>query len=252
MVAALAAKARGMHVVALTNDEGSRVARSGDQVILLRAGHEEGPGTKTVLAQCVAVYQFALYLALAIRPDRANAATDALVELRAAPQAIRKMLSAESAARLQQLAHALAAEEVLYLVGAGPFWPLALQAANYLREVGKIHCCAFEATEFRHGPLEAVSRSNVLVLSNGRCQGRAQVERACKAAAGAQARLAYMGDAEGTPEAPLATSVPLPSCSELVAAQVYLAPIHLLGYLVAKLKGLDPSRFEHIVKTWTE
>lgn len=252
VVATQAAKGRGIYVVALTNNEESRVARLCDQVILLRAGHEEGPGTKTVVAQCVAIYQVALHLALAFNRDQTEAATDALAELTAAPQVVGEMLSAENEAHLQELAEVLAAEEVLYLLGAGPFWPLALQAANYLREVGKIHCCPFEATEFRHGPLEALSRSSLLILSNGQCQARDQVERASRAAADAGGRLAYMGDAEGMPDVPLASRILLPPRSELLAAQVYLAPIHLLGYLIARHKGLDPNRLDHIVKTWIE
>jgi glucosamine--fructose-6-phosphate aminotransferase (isomerizing) len=253
VVAARAAKERGMSLVALTNDADSRLGRLCDGVILLRAGHEEGPGTKTVVAQCVAIYQFALHLALASGRGREEVVRAALAELRAAPQAIQDMLSEPATARLERLAETLAGEEVLYIIGAGPFSALALQAANYLREVAKIHCCPFEATEFRHGPLEALSgRSRLLVLSNGACRAREQVERACRGAADAGARLVYVGDEDGLPGVPVDDQILLPALSELLAAQVYLSPIQLLGYCTAKRKGLDPTHFDHIVKTWVE
>jgi glucosamine--fructose-6-phosphate aminotransferase (isomerizing) len=251
--AAQAARAKRMPLIALTNDEQSRIARECDEVILLRAGYEQGPGTKTVMAQCVAVYQFALYLALALGHGPQEAERGALAELGTAPDVIADMLSAKNQAGLEASVDELELEEVLYLVGAGPFWPLALQAANYLREVCKIHCCPFEATEFRHGPLEALGPgSKLLVLSNGQCQGREQVERACRGAAEAGARLIYMGDAEGRPEAAVSAEVLLPAVGELLAAQIYLAPIHLLGWQLARRKGLEPGRFDHIVKTWRE
>jgi glucosamine--fructose-6-phosphate aminotransferase (isomerizing) len=253
VVAARAARERGMSLVALTNQADSRLARLCDEVILLRAGHEEGPGTKTVVAQCVAIYQFALHLALASSHVHEELVRAALAELHSAPRVIGQMLSDPVAAQLARLAQVLAADEYLYIIGAGPFWALALQAANYLREVAKIHCCPFEATEFRHGPLEALSGgSRLLVLSGGDCRGREQVERACRAAADAGARLVYVGDAAGVPAAPVEEQVLLPALSELLAAQIYLSPIQLLGYRMAKLKGLDPTRFDHIVKTWVE
>lgn len=86
LVVTRAAREHGIHLIALTNNEDSRVGRLCDQVILLQAGHEDGAGTKTVVAQCVVIYQFALYLTVALRPDRTGAATMALTELRAVPR----------------------------------------------------------------------------------------------------------------------------------------------------------------------
>jgi glucosamine--fructose-6-phosphate aminotransferase (isomerizing) len=253
LVAARAAKEHGIHLIALTNNEDSRIGRLCDQVILLQAGREEGPGTKTVVAQCVAIYQFALHLALAFHPGRTEAATAALAELQTAPQAIREMLADPTKTHLGQLAEVLANEDVVYIAGAGPFSALAFQTANYLREVGKIHCCPFEATEFRHGPLEALSaQSHLLVLSNGRCRAQEQVSRACRGAIDAGAELVYMGDSDGMPDVPFSDKILLPSLSELLAAQVYLSPIQLLGHMIAKRKGLDPNQFDNIVKTWVE
>jgi fructoselysine-6-P-deglycase FrlB-like protein len=163
------------------------------------------------------------------------------------------MLSQPVKTRLEQLAEVLANEDVVYIVGAGPFSALALQAANFLREVGKIHCSPIEATEFRHDPLEALStQSHLLILSNGRCRAQEQMDRACKAARDAGAQLVYMGDGEGIPDVPFSAKILLPSLSELLAAQAYLSPIQLLGYLVAKRRILDPNQFDHIVKTWAE
>jgi glucosamine--fructose-6-phosphate aminotransferase (isomerizing) len=251
LLAARAAKERGVHLIALTNNGDSPLARLCDQTILLQAGHEEGPGTKTVVAQCVSIYQFALYLALALNPTRADRTMAALSELRTAPQAVRDMQSGQTQIQLEQLAEALAGEDVLYMVGAGPFSALAFQAANYVREVGKIHCCPFEATEFRHGPLEALSNgSKLLVLSNGQCKAKDQVKRASRAAIKAGAELVYAGDDLGASEIRPDTKILLPSLSELLAAQLYLSPIQLLGFMISKRKGLDPNHFDNIVKTW--
>lgn len=250
--AARASKQRGLPVIALTNNEESSLARICDGIVCTRAGWEEGPGTKTVLAQCVGIYQLVLYLARAFRAERKQAVEDALVELETAPSLVHAMLSGRSGEGVEELAGRLAAENALYLLGAGPFSALAFQAANLLREAGKLHCYAFEATEFRHGPLEVLSGgSRLLVLSNSRCRARQQVARACQAARKAGVGLLYAGDPKGRPDVEFDAELILPTASELLASQLYLAPLQLLGFHVAKKRGLNPDRLTNIVKTWT-
>jgi glutamine---fructose-6-phosphate transaminase (isomerizing) len=250
--AALASKKRGVRVVALTNNEASSLARICDGIVCTKAGQEEGPGTKTVLAQCVGIYQLVLYLAREFGAAEAVAVAEAVTELGVTSHLVDSMLSGSTRERVEELACLLAGETSLYLLGAGPFSALALQVANLLREVGKLHCYAFEATEFRHGPLEALSKeSRLLVLSHSRCRAQDQVAKACQAAKKAGVGLLYVGDARGRPDVEFDTELILPTASELLAAQIYLAPLQLLGFHIAKRRGLDPDHLTNIVKTWT-
>lgn len=251
--AARAAKQRGIYTVALTNNDQSRLAQICDDVILTRAGDEEGPGTKTVVAQCVAIYHFALHMARIFKPEKATAIASALRELGTAPEQVREMLSGQFKKQLDQVSRQLCTDDNLYMVGEGPFSALAMQSANMLREAGKLHCYPFDATEFRHGPLEALSEnSHLMILSNAKCQAHDQLVRACTTAMNAGVNLIYVGDLCGRPDAKYTAEVLLPSLSELLAAQIYLAPLQLMGYMVAKNKGLNPDQFINIIKTWTE
>jgi len=61
-----------------------------------------------------------------------------------------------------------------------------------------------------------------------------------------------MGDDEGMPDVAFSTRTFLPPLSELLAAQLYLSAVQYLGHSIAKRKGLDPTQFSNIVKTWAE
>jgi glucosamine--fructose-6-phosphate aminotransferase (isomerizing) len=252
LAAAEAARRRGVPVIALTNDEQSRLAQMCDSVILLRAGHESGPGTKTVIAQCVAVYQFGLWYARAMQPERKEAVASALAELDRAPELISDMLAGTTAEAAERLARFIVPRDHLYLIGGGPLSALAFQVANVLRETGKLHCYPFEAVEFRHGPLEALSaHSTLLAFFSRGSRIFAQTLRACSVARQAGADLVYVGDRSGRPTTGWAEELLLPEMSEGLAAQLYLAPLQLVSYHVAKTKGLDPNVLVNIVKTWT-
>jgi glucosamine--fructose-6-phosphate aminotransferase (isomerizing) len=223
-----------------------------NDVILLRAGRESGPGTKTVIAQCVAVYQFGLWYARALQPEKKEAIAVALAELDRAPELISDMLAGTTAEAAERLARFIAPRDHLYMIGGGPLSALAFQVANVLRETGKLHCYPFEAVEFRHGPLEAVSaRSALLAFLSRNSQTLEQTFRACSAAQQAGADLVYVGDRSGRSTTGWAEELLLPEMSEGLAAQLYLAPLQLVSYHVAKTKGLDPNVFVNIVKTWT-
>ena len=241
-----AASKSGVYTIALTNNEDSSLAQLCDDLILLRAGVEEGPGTKTVLAQCVAIYSLGVHLQ--------GGGNGGLVEgLEIAPEMVAEMLSDEYQAELEPFVEHIAGQKVLYIIGAGPFWPLALQHANVLREMSKIHCFPFEATEFRHGPLEVISRdSTVLVLSSGDCRGHDQAIRAANLCKEAGAAVLYVGDAAGGAELEADQKLILPEMNEFLGAQLYLVPLQLLSYLVTKRIGLNPGEFVNIVKTWTQ
>jgi glucosamine 6-phosphate synthetase-like amidotransferase/phosphosugar isomerase protein len=78
-----------------------------------------------------------------------------------------------------------------------------------------------------------------------------QTLRACSMARQAGADLVYVGERSVRPTLSWADEVFVPEMSEGLAAQLYLAPLQLVSYHVAKIKGLDPNVFVHIVKTWT-
>ncbi len=242
-----AAKKKGVYTIALTNNLDSSLAQITDDLILIRAGKEEGPGTKTVLAQCIGAYCFAIGL------SDTQIVTSVATDLQSAPEVVAGLLNDNTRKTLETLADDLAVDDVIYIIGCGPFWPLAQQWANVLREVAKIHCFPFEATEFRHGPLEVISKGTRLVaLSSGDCRCHEQIVRACKLSIEAGATVTYIGgDERRNSQIGASQNLIFPVTNELLDAQLYLAPLQLLSYMVAKRRGHDPNQFNNIVKTWT-
>lgn len=245
------AKKAGIYTVALTNKEKSRLAQLCDDIILLKAGVEDGPGTKTVVAQCMAMYQFALFFAKINNLNKKNIIKEAMDELYLSIDLIKEMLSDKSQERLKNMSLLFNEFKYLYIVGGGPFTALSFQAANIMREVGKIHCYPFEATEFRHGPLEVVSNDSLLMIFTNRLsRSNKQIENLYNAIKNLEINVIYCGDSNRPSGINFKEKLLLPSVNEYLASQIYLPPIQLLSYMVAKNKGFNPNIFQNIVKTW--
>jgi glucosamine--fructose-6-phosphate aminotransferase (isomerizing) len=253
IAAAEASIFKGLRTIALTNNKCSRLGKMCSDVILTKAGEEAGPGTKTVTAQNIAIYQLSLHIARKYGPSNGAVFRELFSELGSASNIAARMLSNENMSKVIRIAEQLISAREIYLIGAGPFFALALQVANFLREVSKINCYPFEACEFRHGPLEVLSRGSlILAMSSSTCQSTQQMLNACSAAAKAGADLIYVGDESELLNIAFRNILLLDTASELLAAQLYLIPMHILGYNLAKKKGIDPNVFNNIVKTWAK
>ncbi|HOK70707.1 MAG TPA: SIS domain-containing protein [Bacillota bacterium] len=246
------AKDRGALLVGLTNNPTSSIGHIADELILTYAGEEKASGTKTVLAQMLAAYQFALAMA-ELKSDIVSEAHRVLAnELDKMPDTIGKLLERRDDAI--RLAKELKDDSNLYLVGAGPFYPLGLQIANTAREIARVHVNAFDVVEFRHGPLEIVeSGTPVVFISNSYSPLRdniATLASLVKRAGGRVIAATDESDVELNRAADI--QVTMPSMSEIAGAIAYLSFFHMFLYNLAVEKGLNPNEFRNIVKTWTQ
>lgn len=113
-----------------------------------------------------------------------------------------------------------------FVLGTGPAWGLAQEAALKLKETALVQVEAFHTLEFRHGPMSMVDEETAVFLLLPEEDGA--LERAVgreMAALGAQVvEVAYR-----LPELPLA-----------------LVPFQFLAYQLATEKGLDPEKPRHL------
>lgn len=146
IVAMTRAAARdGAQVVAITNDPVSPLAKAADTTLMLHAGPELSvAATKTFVNSVVAglalfatwAENTALTAALETLPDRlAHAATIDWPELR----------------------HALEGRSSFFIIGRGPAWAIAGEAALKLKETCQMHGEAYSSAEILHGPVSIVS-----------------------------------------------------------------------------------------------
>ena len=250
--AARAAKERGASIIAVTNDLDSTLARLADASIPLLAGEEVGPGTKTVVAETLALYAFVVEWAVAegaISPERH---AELRKELAEAPGVVAEL---QRKARLERsIAEALAQKRSIAVVGTGPHSALAFQAANVLKETTKIHAEGFEAVEFRHGPLEMIGDGTAVVsLGTPTSPLHDQLRAVCQIAKRAGALwVAVTGEDDGVIPAEADVAFLHPPMTELLASILTLSVFHQWSYDMAHLRGLDPNVFGNIVKTWKD
>lgn len=144
------ARRAGARVVALVNAEQSPLSEVAHYEIPLHAGAEEGiAATKSYICSLAALLHIAASWKADARIQSAVADLPALLR------------------RAWDLDWSRAAEPLLnagmFVIGRGPGYAVALEAALKLKETCQIHAEAFSAAEVRHGPM-ALVRSGFPVL----------------------------------------------------------------------------------------
>ena len=144
------------------------------------------------------------------------------------------------------------ARDVLYL-GRGPMSALALEGALKLKEISYIHAEGYAAGELKHGPIALVDdKTPIIILA----PFDSYFEKSASNMSEVMARggqVVFITDPEGAHEAPPGARVVMtaPSCDPLISPLVLAAPIQLLAYHVAVLKGADVDQPRNLAKSVT-
>ncbi len=231
---------RGARLAALVNVEGSSLYRLVNQPILLSAGPERCVlATKSFTAK-LAVLLMAAYAAQG-RLDEGRA----LVE-RAADE-IQSFLGDRRVDQLRALATRVAGQEHLYVIGRGPSYPMALEAALKIKEVSYMHAEGFAGGELKHGVI-------ALIEAGTPCVVLAPNDETFHAIlSGAEEIKARGGYIIGI--SPFASDVwdehILVADVGEAASIVNAVPPQVLAYELALQRGLDPDKPRNLAKSVT-
>jgi glucosamine--fructose-6-phosphate aminotransferase (isomerizing) len=245
-------KDKGMRSAVVVNAAESTMAREVDVVWPIHCGTEIGvASTKAFTAQV------SVLTALAIAAARARGRIDEAEEKRLvralieSPRLIAESIQLEEAVRTvaQEVAKA---RDVLYL-GRGPMSALALEGALKLKEISYIHAEGYAAGELKHGPIALVDDQTPIIIL---APFDSYYEKSASNMSEVMARggqVVFITDPEGKVHAPAGARVVMtaPSCDPLVAPLVFAAPIQLLAYHVAVLKGADVDQPRNLAKSVT-
>ena len=242
----------GMKTAAIVNATESTIAREADVVWPIHCGPEIGvASTKAFTAQV------SVMIALAIAAARARGKIDEAEEKRLvrvlleAPRLIAEAIGLEDA--LKDIAAEIAkAKDVLYL-GRGPMSALALEGALKLKEISYIHAEGYAAGELKHGPIALVDEATPIIIL---APYDAWFEKSASNMSEVMARggqVVFITDPEGAKHAPEGARVVVtaPASDPLVSTLVMSAPIQLLAYHVAVLKGADVDQPRNLAKSVT-
>lgn len=234
-----AARERGAAVIVITNNELSSLTRLADLVIPLRSGPEFAvAATKSYTSQLAVL----LLLDQRLNP---NPAVD-VRSLWQARDSLLNLTSIAARAHIAQLANELSVRPHVFLIGRGPHYVTALEAALKLKEVAGVRAEAFHGGEMKHGPLALIEPGTPVVLFYDRTEAaRAEVTASELIARGALAFTVGEQRLQGSylhvrvEDAGRATPIP------------QIVPLQLLAYEVAKLRGQDPDHPRNLAKSVT-
>jgi glutamine---fructose-6-phosphate transaminase (isomerizing) len=231
---------RGARLAALVNVEGSSLYRLVDHPILLSAGPERCVlATKSFTAK-LGVLLMSAYAARG-RLDEGCA----LLE-RAADE-IQSFLTDGRVEQVRALAARIAESQHLYVIGRGPSYPMALEAALKIKEVSYMHAEGFAGGELKHGVIALVEAgSPCIVLAPNDETFRSILS-------GAEEIKARGGYIIGI--SPFASDVwdehiGVADVGE-AASIVNAVPPQVLAYELAIRRGLDPDKPRNLAKSVT-
>jgi glucosamine--fructose-6-phosphate aminotransferase (isomerizing) len=229
LAASRAAQQAGGTVVALVNDESSPLADLASAVIPIRAGPERSvAATKSFVATLSAIAQ----LTAAWSSDECL-----LAALKNLPEA----LAAAWALDWSSAVETLVAAEHLFVVGRGPNFATAQEAALKFKETCGLHAEAFSAAEIRHGPMALIGRNFPVLVFLPEDDARAGVEEAVVAFRRQGATVLTVG---GCGEAAL----PIVRCHPLLLPIVQAHAFYRMLDTVAARRGRDPDAPPHLAK----
>jgi len=234
-----AAESSAMTCYGLANVIGSTLTRAAAGWLPLCCGYEISvPATKTFTNQVIAF----LYLAYRLGGREID-------ELEQIPELMERTLD-QTRDSAQKLAAEINAWSDLYCLGYGATYPMALEGALKLKEITYAHCEGMLSTEFKHGPLSAVTKDFPVLFAVGPQDVPLIVsginEVSCRGG-----RAIAIGQADRRLEANASDVISIPEASPLISSLLAVLPLQLISYYMAIGRGYDPDFPRNLSKTLT-
>ncbi len=241
-------------VLAICNTNGSTIPRESDAVIYTHAGPEIGvASTKGFVTQLVACYLLALYLAQVKGTRFGDEIADVVHQLEAIPGHMETVLG--RAEDVYELARDHVGERTVLFLGRHAGYPIALEGALKLKELGYIHAEGFAGGELKHGPIALIEEGLpvlCVVPPKGRDQLHGKMLSAIQEVRARGARticLAEEGDRSVTSVAD--TVIELPKVPVLLQPLLAVVPLQLFACELATAMGHDVDQPRNLAKSVT-
>lgn len=224
-------------LIAVTNNPASRLANQASVRILMHAGLELGVSCKTYLASLLLLEWLSCILtgqdrAIA-RKDLATAAS--MVELYLQPWE-------RNVAALRQMVGGV---RQVFIAGRGPSLAATGTGGLILKESARFSAEGMSSAAFRHGPIESVDNSVLVVVMEGDRRSEILNRRLARDvhAAGGRTALVEMHDTPGP--------FHIPTAVERIRPILEILPVQMLSLALAALTGNEPGTFKLATKITT-
>jgi glucosamine--fructose-6-phosphate aminotransferase (isomerizing) len=244
-------KENGLKVLSVINVFGSTISRMSDGVIYTRAGIEIGvASTKAYTSQLTALFLLTLYLCKIKKTLSRNKILKFIKELKEIPKKIEKVLNLEE--RIKELAEKFYKKKSFLYLGRGYNYPNSLEGALKLKEISYIHAEGYPAGEMKHGPIALIDKNMpvVCLCPKGKTYEKVVSNiQEVKARKGIVVSLATQEDKEIKKFSD--EVLYLPETIEPLTPLIYVIPLQLLAYYIAKNKNCDIDQPRNLAKSVT-
>jgi len=259
MAAQRIAQQKGSRTIAISNVEGSTIAREADGVLYTYAGREVSiASTKAFTAQMAVLFLLSGYLGQTRGQLSKDLAKHWIEELLLLPKKAEAVL--ESAAKCKALAELFQHSQDFLFVGRAIHYPIAMDGALKLKEVSYVHAEGYPTGETKHGPIALIDENLPVVMiathdphdpgSVLRYEKNISTLRDYKKQHGRVIALASEGDHQVEDLAD--HTIFIPQAPELLAPILEIIPLQLFAYHVAVIRGLDVDKPRNLVKSVIE
>ena len=245
------ARARGAHVLAVTNVMGSQMTRECDSVLYTRAGLEIGvAATKTFTAQVTLMYLLALKLGLIRGTIDATRADVLLEQVRDLPDLARRTLDRRDV--VEPIADRYFRNEFFLYLGRNMGLPIALEGALKLKEISYIATDAYAAGEMKHGPIALLDDATPVVVIATDSHVYEKVVSNIEEVRARGAHVIAVATEGNEAIRDLAEHVIyLPRTEPELQGALAVLPLQQLAYAIATRRGLDVDKPRNLAKTVT-
>ena len=244
-------KARGSHILIITNRPDSAMAREADSLLSVNAGIEVSvAATKSYIAQLMSFYLLALYMA-EIKGNADSSLIKSLkLDLMLIPQKIEQILSHKD--DIKNCAKRFANTKDFIYVARGINYPTALEGALKLKEISYINATGYAAGELKHGPIAMLDESMPVlsVLMKGRVYDKLLSNS--EEAKARNARMIALTNSNDEKLKDLFEVILLvPDVQELLSPIIAIVPLQLIAYYIAEYLGKDVDQPRNLAKSVT-
>jgi len=234
-----AGQSKGMTCLSMANVIGSTLTQKTESWLPLVCGYEISvPATKTFTNQVITF----MYLAAQLGGNRE-------LDFDTLPDLMAETIESVDPA-VKSLVPKINPWEDSYILGYGLTYPMALEGALKLKEITYAHCEGMLSTEFKHGPLSAVTEGFPIIFAAGPEDVPLIIsginEVTCR---GGEA--IAVGQANPALEANADDMVTIPDSNPIFASLLSVLPLQLLSYHMAVARGYDPDFPRNLSKTLT-
>ena len=256
MAAQRLARQKGSRTIAISNVEGSTIAREADGVLYTYAGREVSiASTKAFSAQMSVLFLLSAYLGQVSEHLSPSTLRTWIEELLLLPKKAETVLQSNDACK--KLAERFKRAEDFLFVGRAIHYPIAMDGALKLKEVSYVHAEGYPTGETKHGPNALIDENLPVVMvathdpadpsSVLRYEKNVAALRGFKKQGAQVIALASEGDHMVAELADY--TIFIPQAPELLVPIIEIIPLQLFAYHMAVIKGLDVDKPRNLVKS---